>query len=91
MRICNVTVKVIGGRGFEATEEANMRRLFLVMRTPKVLHQMRLLPESVQAKDAFVGSDTGMRTQMHIDVCLGAQNDSADGTLGFFPRLVHQV
>ena len=56
------------------TEEANMRRLFLVMRTPKVLHQMRLLPESVQAKDAFVGSDTGMRTQMHIDIRLGAQN-----------------
>ena len=61
------------------------------MRTPKVLHQMRLLPEPVQAKDAFVRPHAGVRAQVYIDIGFGAQNDSADGTLGLFPRLVHQV
>ena len=87
MLICNVTVKVIGGGGFNGTEEADMGRLLLVMGAPEVLHEMRLLPETVQAKDAFIRSHSGVGPQVDIDVGFGGENDAADRALGLLPRL----
>ena len=71
MLICNVTIKVIGGGGFYLTEKTDMGRLFLVMGATEVFHEMRLLPETVQAKDALIRSHSGVGPQVNVDVGLG--------------------
>ena len=71
MLICNVTIKVIRGRCFDRTKQADKGRLLLVMAAPEVLHEMSLLPETIQAKDAFIRTHSGMGPQVDIDVGFG--------------------
>lgn len=59
-----------------------MRGLLLIMGTSKVFHQMRFLPKSVEAQNAFVRPHPRMGPQMDIDIGLGAQNDATNGALG---------
>ena len=71
MLICNVTVEVIRSYRFQLAKLAQVRRLFLIVRAPEVLHQMRLLTETVETEDALVGPDPRVRAQVYVDIGFG--------------------
>ena len=64
-----------------------MGRLLLVMGTPEVLHEMSLLPETVQAKDALIRPHSRVGPQVDIDVGLGGEDYAAHGALGLLAGL----
>ena len=71
MLICNVTVEVIRGHRFQLAKLAQVRRLFLIVRAPEVLHQMRLLTETVETEDTLVGPNPGVCAQVNVDIGFG--------------------
>jgi hypothetical protein len=81
-----VTIKVIRGGRFDVTKQANVRRLLLVVRAPEMLHEMRLLPEPVQAQDAFIRPHARMRPEVDIHIGLRTEDNPAHRTFGFFPQ-----
>ena len=78
--ICNVTIEVIRGHGLQLAELAHVGRLFLIVRAPEVLHQVGLLPETVEAEDTLVGPHPGVSPEVDVDIGFGRQVDATDRT-----------
>ena len=75
-----MTIEVIRGHGLQLAELAHVGRLFLIVRAPEVLHQVGLLPETVEAEDALVGPHPGVSPEVDVDIGFGRQVDATDRT-----------
>ena len=65
--------------------------LFLIVRATEVLHQVGLLPETVEAEDALIGPHPGVSPEVDVDIGFGrvGHGAQADGWYGHCHRVVY--